>query len=324
MLDGTLIDAQVATLGSACLRGIGVGRCVVGRRAAVGLRVLGVFETSLGHIVACVPTTHGDASLAHGIGGLLGHQARNARSGTETLHIIDKQHGHIELLANDAFHGKGLLWRIAQAAKHHLAQSHLFLIGGERRIFAPSLHQHQHVEGLPTLSVVACKIVGGRCNEALQVAAKQQVGEHVAIVVRRVVGASVAQRHGNGHTRRAIGGGNMELDGLVRLIVELIGAYLQRRAHVVMVHEEETVGKHVGFRIEYHQLVDASGQLAYIGRNSSGALQALELKQLASAQHGVGGWCATTAAQGERRTLGVTVEGGILQFKHGAGFFSLG
>ena len=39
---------------------------------------------------------------------------------------------------------------------------------------------------------------------------------------------------------------------------------------------------------------------------------------------GVGGWCATTAAQGERRTLGVTVEGGILQFKHGAGFFSLG
>ena len=59
-------------------------------------------------------------------------------------------------------------------------------------ILAPPLHHHQQVEMTAVLLIVTLKIVGRIGYKAFQLAGKQQIGHHIAIVVGRPFGTRVA------------------------------------------------------------------------------------------------------------------------------------
>ena len=329
MLDRFLVDAKIAAVGGVAAVGgcaVAVGGCAaaVDGRAAVGLVVLRGLDAALRDILACRPAAHRHAAFADGVERLVDHLVGHALRGGEACHRVGFEHLHAELLTHASLHGERGLRGIAQALEGHLPESHLPLRLAQRCVLAPSLHHEQHVEVAAVCGVVALKVIGRRSDEALEIAAQEQVGEHVAVAVGAVVGACVAQRDADGKARRAVVGGDGEADGLIGLVVGLVGGDAQGRGHVVVVDEKGAGGQHVAVGVEHHELVDACGQLAHVGRNRAVALQTGKQHQAAPAEHGIGSRRASPATQGEGGALPVAVEVGVLQADHGSGLFGLG
>ena len=112
------------------------------------------------------------------------------------------------------------------------------------------------------LGIVLLKVVGGIGNKAAQLAAQQQVGHQVAIVVGRLIGARVA----DGEREGGVGRRQLHTDGyrLVRLIGlgGTHGTYGANEAYGTRgTFKEQPVGQYPPLVVEHREVVHTVGQL---------------------------------------------------------------
>ena len=139
------------------------------------------------------------------------------------LHRLQPQH-----LVDGAFNSKALLRLVAQCLHGPIA--------------APPLHHHQQVEARAVFGIIALEIVAGIGHEALQVGREQQLAQHRAVVVARVVGMGIANRYRDGcptlSCRRVHC--HLQRNRLIGVEVGLAArGSLHRHRHIVVVHEKK-------------------------------------------------------------------------------------
>ena len=168
------------------------------------------------------------------------------------LYGVDGQ--HLEDLALDGERALGRVAKLMAAVGQFLPL-----------VLAPALHHHQQVQVAAVQVVVFLEVVGGIGDEAAQLAAEQQVGHQVAVVVGRLVGIGVA----DGEREQGGLADTLQLHGNLDALVGVVGLVGhdgrgdEGTVVLVVVDEEQAVAEYLPVAVEEGHVGHAAGQLVH-------------------------------------------------------------